>query len=109
MRRTKISEGKGGHRPLTVNELRAWAEDVMLPGVKRIIGAEMGSARTDVKSGFAELRREMRAGFNEMRQGFRDVDVAIRALAAEVTELKVTMQDEKNEARIRRLEQKRRM
>jgi hypothetical protein len=84
MKRTKHTAERKGDRYITLHDLGSFTEEVILPGVERIVAEEFG-----------ELRSEMRAGFTEMRQGFRDMSTSIRVLAGEVAEIKVTMQEPK--------------
>ena len=88
--------------PVTLGELGRFTDEVILPGVGRIVDEKLSPLREDV----AGLRQEMKHGFSEMRKGFVDVHHSIRALAGETAELKVRGEDQKHEERIRRLEEK---
>lgn len=77
-------------------------EEVILPGVERIVEDKVEPLRGELR----DLREEMRAGFAEMRQGFKDGQSSIRVLAGGIAELKVREEDQEHEERIRRLEVK---
>lgn len=84
-----------GVKPLTIVDLGRFTEDVILPGVERIVEEKL-----------SPLHDEMQAGFAEMRKGFAEVHGSIRVLAGEIAELKVREEDQKHEERIRRVEVK---
>lgn len=89
----KTTKASKKEKPITMSNMGQFTEEVILPGVERIVGEEISG-----------LREEMRAGFAEMRQGFSEVNKSIRVLAGEIAELKDRKED--HETRTRRLERK---
>ena len=86
---------KEGTKPLTVVDLGKFSEEVLLPGMGKMIG----EVKEELKKGINDLK-------TEMRQGFRETNTSIRTLAGEIAEIKVQQEDQNHEARIKRLERK---
>jgi hypothetical protein len=82
-------------RPITMGDLGTFTEDVILPGIERIVEEKLDELQTDMKSGFAELKESM-----------KDVHNSIKVLAGEIVELKVGQEDQRHEERIGRLERR---
>ena len=43
-------------RPITMGDLGAFAEEVILPGVERIVEEGLGGLQANIKSGFSDLK-----------------------------------------------------
>jgi hypothetical protein len=95
MVRKRHDSGGGLEKPVTMGDLGKFTDEVILPGVEKIVDGKI-----------SPLREEMKAGFAEMRQGFKDVNNSIRVLSGEIIELKEREKEQKHEVRIRRLEEK---
>lgn len=78
-----------------MKELANFTEEVILPGVDRIVDEKL-----------VPLHDDMKAGFDEMRRGFEDLKTSIAVLSGEIAEVKVREEDEKHEERIQRVEVK---
>lgn len=99
MKRSTKNSREISEKPITMPDLGQFTEEVILPGVGRIVGEKISELRAEMRAGFVEMR-------NEMRQGFSEVSRSIRVLAGEVAEIKVREEDQDHETRIRRLEKK---
>jgi hypothetical protein len=95
MVRRKHNSARGLEKPVTLGDLGKFTDEVILPGVEKIVDDKI-----------SPLREEMKAGFAEMRQGFKDVNNSIRVLSGEVIELKEREKEQKHDERIRRIEEK---
>lgn len=82
-------------RLLTFDKLGEFTEEILLPGVEFIVNEKL-----------KPLHKEIAAGFTEMRHNSKDIQNSIRQLAGEIIELKVKIEDQKYEERIRRIEHK---
>lgn len=78
-----------------MGDLGTFTEDVILPGVERIVEEKLDELQADMKSGFAELKESM-----------KDVHNSIKVLAGEIVELKVGQEDQRHEERIGRIERR---
>ncbi|MDO8523180.1 MAG: hypothetical protein Q7S12_02755 [bacterium] len=87
--------------PITLNDLGEFTEQVILPGVEKIVDGKIDDLKKDLKSNFIEMR-------TEIRQGFTDVARSIRVLSGDTAEIKENQKEsqEKNQARFLRLESK---
>jgi hypothetical protein len=82
-------------RPMTMGDLGAFAEEVILPGVERIVEEELDGLQADMKSGFSDLK-----------EGIKDIHNSIKVLSGEIAELKVREEDQRHEGRIGRIERR---
>lgn len=82
-------------RPVTMGDLGSFVEEVILPGVERIVEEKLGELQTDIGSGLAGLK-----------EGMKDVHNSIKVLAGEMAELKVGQEDRGHEERIGRIERR---
>lgn len=82
-----------------MGDLGMFTEQVILPGVERIVEEGLGELRSEMKEGFEGLGKEI-------REGFKDVHTSIKVLAGEIVELKVRNEDQRHEGRIGRIERR---
>lgn len=87
------------NRPMTMAGLGAFTEDVILPGVERIVKDEVEGLLAEVKTGFTDLQQKI-------DEGFKGVHDSIRVLSGDIIELKVQEKDQRHEARLGRVEEK---
>ncbi len=73
-------------RYITMEDLGTFTEEVIFPGVDRILDEKITPLR------------------EEMRQGFASVGTSIRELSGEIAELKAREEDQKHEERIQQIE-----
>ncbi|KKT41576.1 MAG: hypothetical protein UW30_C0006G0003 [Candidatus Giovannonibacteria bacterium GW2011_GWA2_44_13b] len=87
--------------PVTLKDLGEFTEQVILPGVERIVDGKIDDLKEDIKSSFGVMR-------TEMKQGFSEVAKSIRVLSGDIAEVNENQKEaqEKNEARFLRLESK---
>lgn len=91
------AKSKGMSKPVTLETLGEFTEQVILPGVERIVDDKLDGLREEIKSGFGEIRAET-------RQGFSEVNKSIRVLAGEIMENKEREKEQRHEERIEQLE-----
>src|SRR3989338_4083006 len=87
--------------PITLKDLGEFTEQVILPGVERVVDDKISDLKEDIKSNFGVMRAEM-------KQGFFEVAKSIRVLSGDIAEIKENQKEsqEKNETRFLRLESK---
>jgi hypothetical protein len=90
--RPSIFHIKRGHH-------RAFTEDVILPGVERIVKDEVEGLLAEVTTGFTDLQQKI-------DEGFKGIHDSIRVLSGDIIELRVQEKDQRHEVRLGRVEEK---